>query len=112
MIYCNVKSGPIFGKGHDLCILDKCNVNDCFANFPTTFNLLNGEQYPEPNINSYTIFTGSIDVNFRVVEYEVFRVILDKSFEKKLLKEENKDKKVPQNPGPKAKAKKDEGCRQ
>jgi hypothetical protein len=47
LIYCNFECGPIFGKGHDLCILDQCNDNECFGNFPTTFNLVRGDKYQE-----------------------------------------------------------------
>jgi len=31
-------------------------------------------------------FTGSLDYKFKIVEYEVYKVIFDKAFEKKLFK--------------------------
>jgi hypothetical protein len=68
----NVASyGPTFGGGHDIYIADKCNANSSsYSNFPTNFNY-NG-QYTNGQA-SYTAFSGGY--NYRVVEYEVFRVI-------------------------------------
>jgi hypothetical protein len=76
LIYCSPSYGPAFGGGHDLGIADDCNANrDSCANFPYTYNR-EGSSKIERRQQSTTDFCGApSDCNFRVVEYEVFRVL-------------------------------------
>ena len=63
--------GPTFG-GDDIDIKDDCNSNsNSRANFPHTYNRAGGNKLAR-NEDTYRMFSGSY--NFRVVEYEVFRV--------------------------------------
>jgi hypothetical protein len=76
LIYCNSSWGPIFGSGHDLKIANSChaNNNSC-ANFPTSYNREDGSKYTNGQ-ESYTAFSGATGgKNFKVREYEVFRVV-------------------------------------
>ena len=76
LIYCHGSHGPIFGGGHDLYISDACHNNrNSYANFPVTYNK-EGENKYTNNQDTKKLFSGSTNDNyFRVVEYEVFRVI-------------------------------------
>jgi hypothetical protein len=69
-------SGPIFGGGNDLAIADRCNANsNSHANFPWTYNR-EGSSKIERCQQSYTDFCGAPSGKyFRVLEYEVFRVL-------------------------------------
>ena len=62
LIYCNKDCGPIFGNGHDLCLTDKCNVNNCYSNFPDTY--MSRRKYKEGQ--SSKLFTGSTNYEFKV----------------------------------------------
>lgn len=66
--------GPIFGAGNDIVIHNKCNENNSSsANFPTSYNF--GSLYTNSQA-SYTAFSGAANgKNFKVMEYEVYRVI-------------------------------------
>ena len=76
LIYCHKNHGPTFGSGYDLYIADKCNTNtNSKTSFPSTYNLEGEEKFVQ-NEESYETFSGAKkDGNFRVVEYEVFRLI-------------------------------------
>ena len=76
LIYCDGSYGPTFGGGFDLYIRDACQNNrDSYANFPYSYNK-EGENKYTNNQDSYKLFSGSTsDRYFRVVEYEVFRVV-------------------------------------
>lgn len=68
-------SGPMFGNGFDLAIYDQCNVsNNSFTCAGISYNTID---YKYKNDQaSWTALSGSSNGrNFRVVEYEVFRVI-------------------------------------
>ncbi len=76
LIYCNPTYGPTFGSGHDLVITNQCqNANSCYANFPNCYNY-EGENKYVVHQDTYKAFSGATKgYNFRVIEYEVFRVI-------------------------------------
>jgi hypothetical protein len=76
LIQCHPSHGPAFGVGHDLYIADDCNANSCsHANFPSTYNR-EGSSKIKNSQQSYTDFCGAPSGhNFRVLEYEVFRVL-------------------------------------
>ena len=84
LIYCNNGYGPtfggygniVFGVGNDLFISDDCNSNNkSYSNFPKTYNF-EGSNKIVHNQQSYTNFSGATNGwNFRVVDYEVFRVV-------------------------------------
>ena len=76
LIYCDGSNGPAFGGGSDFFISDACHNNrSSYANFPYTYNK-EGENKYANNQDSYKLFSGSTkDYNFRVVEYEIFRVV-------------------------------------
>jgi hypothetical protein len=58
-------SGPTFGKGHDLCISDYCNLNhNSYTNFPYSYRDTMGR--------GTKTFAGSS--SFRVSEIEVFKL--------------------------------------
>jgi hypothetical protein len=67
--------GPTFGGGNDLYISDLCNNNNnSYANFPTSYNTKDLKY--KNSQNSYRSFSGATyGCNFRVIEYEVFRVV-------------------------------------
>ena len=75
LIRCNSEWGPIFGKNNDLRIADNCNKsNKSLANFPWTYNREN-KKYVRGQ-ESYCDFSGATQgYNFRVEEYEVFKVV-------------------------------------
>ena len=75
-IRCTDTFGPTFGGGHDLYISDKCNENkNSYSRFPTSYN--SSKVYKQTQ-ESYTAFCGSKNgINFKVTEYEVYRVIWD-----------------------------------
>jgi hypothetical protein len=79
LIYCHPGWGPAFGGGNDLFIADGCNANSySYANFPHTYNR-EGSSKIENSQQSYTDFCGAPSGhNFRVLEYEVFRVLFVK----------------------------------
>ena len=68
--------GGLFGGGSDLYISDDCNSNNkSHSYFPETYNF-EGSNKIVINQQSYTNFSGATDgYNFRVVDYEVFRVV-------------------------------------
>ena len=73
-IACRSDYGPTFGGGHDIHISDKCDANNnSHANFPISYNFAS-----KPYANSqasWTAFSGATDgKNFKVLEYEVFKV--------------------------------------
>ena len=78
LIYCHGSLGPVFGNGNgcDLLISDACHNNRISqTNFPTQYNKEGENQYIN-NQDSYKLFSGSTSgKDFRVVEYEVFRVV-------------------------------------
>ena len=81
LIYCDNGCGPTFGSGFfgggcDLCIWDDCNSNNkSYSNFPYTYNF-EGSNKIVNNQQSITNFSGATNGrNFRVVDYEVFRVM-------------------------------------
>ena len=76
LIYCDNGFGPTFGVGNDLRIWDDCNSNNnSYSNFPVTYNF-EGSNKIVNNQQSWTNFSGATNgYNFRVVDYEVFRVV-------------------------------------
>ena len=55
-------------------ISDGCNSNsDSTANFPTTYNRAGGNKLAR-NKDTWRMFSGGDTSNFKVEEYEVFRV--------------------------------------
>ena len=61
-ICCNYTCGPVFGRGHDLCIPGNANIN--------TYSSSNlGSSYQRPLGQQNRFFTGS---SFTVTDYEVF----------------------------------------
>ena len=83
LIFCSNGCGPtfgggnsLFGGGYDLRISDDCNSNNnSYSNFPYTYNF-EGSNKIVNNQQSYTNFSGATnECNFRVVDYEVFRVM-------------------------------------
>ena len=78
LIFCSGAYGPTFGAGRDLYIADKCNSNNSsYAFFPSTYNTDPPNQYTNCQ-ESYKAFSGATeDKYFRVVEYEVFKVVFN-----------------------------------
>jgi len=76
-INCNSNYGSTFGGGADIFIADKCNQNQSsYANFPHSYNY-SSKPYTA-NQQSYTAFSGATaNYNFRVTEYEVFKVVYE-----------------------------------
>ena len=70
----NPNYGPMLGSGGDIYISDKCNANtNSYSSFPTSFNC--NDLYSKGQA-SYTAFCGATnEYNYKVLEYEVFRVI-------------------------------------
>ena len=78
LIYNHDGHGPFFGggTGWDIFIHDACNnySNSC-GQFPTVYNRAGGYKLAR-NQDSYRMFSGAINGHqFRVVEYEVFKVL-------------------------------------
>jgi hypothetical protein len=75
LIYCDPGYGPTFGGGHDLVLHGGCNASSqSYADFPSSYNRENSSKIVNCQ-QSWTNFSGATDRNnFRVVEYEVFRV--------------------------------------
>ena len=72
LIYSSSVNGPAFGYGLDIFITDRCNDNrESGANFPTTYNRASGKKLGN-NKETHHKFAG--DRNFRVLEYEVFKL--------------------------------------
>jgi hypothetical protein len=71
----NYNYGPTFGGGHDIQISDKCNENNSsYTNFPSSYNLASNPY--TNNQTSYTAFCGATSGrNFKVIEYEVYKLI-------------------------------------
>jgi hypothetical protein len=78
LIYCHPNYGPVFGGGFDLCIADNCYGSaSSYSSFPTTYNR-EGSSKIEDSQQSYTDFCGAPSgFYFRVVKYEVFRVLFE-----------------------------------
>ena len=76
LIYRNSQYGPLFGgTSPDLGISDDCNKGTNHGSFPTSYNLASGDKL-QTGKESYKRFTGAADnINFKIVEYEVFKVI-------------------------------------
>ena len=76
LINCNNGYGPTFGGGFDLFISNDCNSNNnSYSDFPNNYNF-EGSNKIVNNQQSYTNFSGATnECNFRVVDYEVFRVM-------------------------------------
>jgi hypothetical protein len=74
-IFGRKSNGPTFGGGCDLAIADKCNTNrSSYAHFATSYNYYGKYQR---NQQSYNALVGAThEHNFRVIEYEVFQVII------------------------------------
>jgi hypothetical protein len=77
LVYCYPSFGPMFGAG-DLCLGDDCrSKSTCYANFPVTYNREGGSKIVRRQ-QSYTDFSGATaNCSFRVLEYEVFRVLFE-----------------------------------
>ena len=73
LFFCFSGCGPIFGGGHDICISDDCNNRNSSANFPQTYNRP-GENRLANNKDTYRMFSGGDTYNFKVVDYEVFKL--------------------------------------
>jgi hypothetical protein len=76
LIYRRADYGPYFGggnEGSDLCLWDECNKNSIsYANFPCVY----GREKYASGQESIRLFSGQVNGwNFRVEEYEVFRVV-------------------------------------
>lgn len=70
--------GPIFGKGADLLIDDNCNTQaTSYCQIGWTYNIRGYYPYHYFDENSFRKTSGSNDPygRFKVVEYEVFKVI-------------------------------------
>ena len=66
--------GPVFGGGADICISDGCNNNsESLANFPWSYNRAGGNKLAHSK-ETYRLFSGGDNYNFRVVEYDVFKL--------------------------------------
>lgn len=72
-IYDHHKWGPSFGQG-DILITDKCNQNSqSYTNFPYAYNIEGKYKNHQQICLAYSgVPNGK---NFRVMEYEVFKVI-------------------------------------
>ena len=62
-ICCRSDCGPIFGRGHDLVIVNEPNSNDCWTSLNDSYQCPTGQ-------NGTTFFTGN--KYFTVSEMEVF----------------------------------------
>jgi hypothetical protein len=70
-IYCGKAHGPIFGKGYDIYISNNCNVNNnSFCNLGNSYSLNNTAKCE--SIESKSYLAGN--VNFKVIELEVFQI--------------------------------------
>ena len=74
-IRCNSTYGPIFGYGNDIVISDKCDAySQSCANFPHSYNFAS-KPYAINSQASWSAFSGATNGNnFKVLEYEVFKV--------------------------------------
>ena len=92
LIKCYSGSGPIFGGDFsDLFIADRChNNNQSYSNFPMVYN---GEQTKFTNgESSYHAFSGAKgDRHFRVLEWEVFKIVWKKKKKADQVEEKPKD---------------------
>jgi hypothetical protein len=75
LIYCHPSNGPTFGLC-DLFVADGCNANsNSYADFSSTYNR-KGISKIVKSLQSFIDFSGATtDHKFRVLEYEVFRVL-------------------------------------
>ena len=72
LIYNKISYGPTFGVGNDIHIGDGEKIS--YANFPYTYNREGGNKLGN-NQTTWTMFSGATNgYNFKVVEYEVFRL--------------------------------------
>ena len=72
VISCFAGNGPVFG--YDFQIKDNCNTVKNCAGFPSSYNVEGPNKYSQCK-ETYRAFTGAAGYrNFRIVEYEVFRV--------------------------------------
>ena len=68
----DIRSGPAFGGGSDIFLSDCCSKNnESYANFPYSYNRA-GRNQLERNKDTFDKFSG--EYNFRVKEYEVFKL--------------------------------------
>ena len=68
----NSDYGPTFGDGYDILIYDGCDSMS-YTDFPLTYNRA-GENKLENNEDTYRMFLGEDTKNFKVEEYEVFKL--------------------------------------
>ena len=77
LIYNHDSDGPYFGGGTgcDIYISDGCSNNrSSHGNFPSVYNRAGGDKL-QKNQDSYRMFSGATSgYQYRVVEYEVFKV--------------------------------------
>jgi len=81
LIMCKKTLGPTFGGGWDLSISDCCNKNNnSLVNLGHTYNNLRPERrYDFESQTTWTAICGNPSgKNFKVEEYEVFKVTWDK----------------------------------
>lgn len=78
LIYCHSDFGPVFGcsSAWDLFIKDNCfNIKSSGGEFVRFYNKESGEKFDNSQ-DTITLFSGATGgFNFRVAEYEVFKVI-------------------------------------
>ena len=75
LIECRSEYGPVFGEGNDLFIGDYCNYGNAYAKFPTSYNIEGAPKYTRGQ-ESFKAFSGAvIGCNFKVVDYEVYKVV-------------------------------------
>ena len=73
VIRCYKNYGPMFGY-NDFQIYDNCNASINWGNFPDSYNVEGPNKYTNCE-QTYRAYTGAPDhCNFKIVEYEVFRV--------------------------------------
>jgi hypothetical protein len=64
-IYTHQDFGPIFGRGHTICVCNNCSTTD--SNYTRLYSYVN-----DTGLNEYTVFTG--EQHFTMKEIEVFSV--------------------------------------
>ena len=68
--------GPIFGGGHDLYISDSCETKNSCCYLGHTYNHEGTNKYVKGDQMTHTAISGAPNGNdFKIVEYEVYRVI-------------------------------------
>lgn len=71
----NEEDGPVFGSGRDINIVDRCDLNECWANLGKSYSSL----YKFGSKKANELLGG--EQRFRISEYEIWKIASNEKVE-------------------------------